>query len=249
MVLADRYYSNYWLIAALIAKGVDCVFQQHALRKSDFTEGIALGVRDHLIILKKPKLCPEWMERKVYESIADEIKVREVKVKGKVLITTFLNPKEVSKKEIGEFYEKRWLVEVDLMAIKTVLQMDILRCKTPEMVNKEIAVHLLGYNLIRTVMAQSAHQWQILPREISFKATIQLLNAFRENGLLASTKQSGRIYRNLFKAIVQHRVMDRLGRVEPRVVKRRPKQYSLMMQPRAILRQRLLETAKLESLN
>ena len=122
------------------------------------------------------------------------------------------------------------------MAIKTVLQMDTLRCKTPEMVHKEIAVHLLGYNLIRAVMAQSAYQWRIFPREISFKATVQLLNAFREKGLLTGRKNLERIYQNLFKTIAQHRVMNRPGRLEPRVVKRRPKGYLLMMQPRAILR-------------
>lgn len=245
MVIGDRYYCSYWLIAALIGQRVDCVFEQHILRKSDFRIGIKLGVRDHLIVLEKPKKKPAWMEQKSYEGMPNEIMAREVKVKGKILVTTFLNPKEVSKKEIGELYEKRWLVEVDLMAIKTVLQMDILRCRTPEMVNKEIAVHLLGYNLIRAVMAQSAYQWQLLPREISFKATIQLLNAFREKGLLTSKKGLGRVYQSLFKAIAQHRVKDRPGRVEPRVVKRRPKGYSLMMQPRVILRQRLLTIATL----
>ncbi len=226
-------------MAVLISLGIDFVFEEHILRKSDFRRGTPLGVRDHLIVLQKSQR-PTWMDRKTYEGIANELLVREVKVKGKILLTTFLKPKEVSKKEIGELYEKRWSVEVDLMAIKTVLQMDILRCKTPQMVNKEIAVHLLGYNLIRAVMAQSAHQWQILPREISFKATIQLLNAFREKGLFAEKKDLKKMYLSLFRAIVQHRVMDRPGRMEPRVVKRRPKHYSLMMQPRAILRRRLL---------
>ena len=232
-------------MAALMALGVDFIFQGYESRKSDFRRGIALGVRDHIIILEKPKQRPAWMDQKTYEGIADEIKVREVQVKGKILITTFLNPKEVSKKEIGELYAKRWLVEVDLRSIKIVLQMDILRCKTPQMVNKEIAVHLLGYNLIRTVMAQTAHQWKILPREISFKATIQLLNAFREKGLLTGDKGLQETYNNLFKAIVQHRVMDRPGRVEPRVVKRRPKHREFMMQPRDVLRKLLLKNMAL----
>ena len=240
-MIGDQYYGSYWLVAALIARGVDCVFEGYALRKSDFRRGKVLGVRDHLIIWEKPKQRPAWMNQKTYEEFPDQVQVREVKVNGKILITTFLNPKEVSKKEIGELYEQRWLIEVDLKAIKIVLQMDILRCKTPEMVNKEIAVHLLGYNLIRAVMAQAAHYWQLLPREISFKATIQLLNAFREKGLLAGRKILERIYQSLFKAIAQHRVMDRPGRLEPRVVKRRRKQHPWMTQPRAILRERLLK--------
>ena len=228
-------------MAALMAQGVDFVFQVHVLRDSDFRTGLWLGVRDHIVVLTKPKVRPSWMDQKTYNGIADEIRVREVRVKGKILITTFLDPKEVSKKEIGELYEKRWLVEVDLRTIKIVLQMDVLRCKTPAMVNKEIAVHLLGYNLIRTVMAQTANQWQMLPRDVSFKATIQLLNAFREKGLLTGSTDLKGIYNNLFEAIGQHRVMDRPGRVEPRVVKRRPKNHPWMTQPRGVLRKILLK--------
>ena len=228
-------------MAALMAQGVDFVFEKHVLRSSDFRRGVALGTRDHIIVLKKPAAWPAWMDKETYKGTADEIILREVKVKGKILITTLLNPKEVSKEEIGELYAKRWLVEVDLRTIKIVLQMDILRCKTPQMVNKEIVVHLLGYNLIRTVMAQTAHQWKILPREISFKATIQLLNAFREKGLLAGNKDLLGNYNNLFKAIGQHRVMDRPGRVEPRLVKRRPKHRLFMTQPRNVLRKLLLK--------
>ena len=226
-----------------MAKGVDCVFTQHAMRSSDFRRGKRLGPRDHLIVLQKPKQRPSWMDKKTYEAMPDEITLREVKVKGKVLITTLVNAKEVSKKEIGELYEQRWQIEVDLRAIKVVLQMDVLRCKTPEMVNKEIAVHLLGYNLIRTLMAESAYRWRIQPREISFKATVQLLNAFRERGLLCSGKSLDEIHQSLLRAIAQHRVMDRPGRIEPRVVKRRPKKRVFMMQPRAILRRRLLRSS------
>ena len=228
-------------MAALIAQGIDFVFQRHILRKTDFQIGLILGTRDHIIALKKPKQRPAWMDQKTYNNIADEVNIREVMVKGKILVTSLLNAKEVSKKEISNLYAKRWLVEVDLRTIKIVLQMDILRCKTPEMINKEIVVHLLSYNLIRTVMAQTAHQWKILPREISFKATVQLLNAFRGKGLLAGNKHLDQIYNNLFKAIGQHRVMDRHGRIEPRAVKRRPKQRQFMMQPRNILRKILLK--------
>ena len=240
MVIGDRYYCSYWLIAVLILLGVDCVFQRHVLRQGDFREGVRLGVRDHLVVWSKP-VRPAWMDQKTYETIPDEITLREVQAGGRILITTFLNPREVSKKEISSLYEQRWQVEVDLRAIKEVLQMDILRCKTPEMVDKEIAVHLLGYNLIRTVMAQVAWHRGILPREVSFKATVQLVNAFRGKGLLAGNKNTYGIYQNLLDAIARHRVMDRPGRLEPRVVKRRPKQYPRMMQPRAILRENLLK--------
>lgn len=248
-MIADCYYCSYWLLSELIIKGVDGVFQRHTLRKSDFRRGIQLGVRDHIIVWKKPIQRPKWMSKTTYERIPTEIKLREVKVKGKVLITTFLNPKEVSKKEIGELYMKRWLIEVDFRAIKTVMQMDILRCKSPEMVEKEIAVHLLGYNLIRTVMAETALQWQVKPRDISFKATIQLLNAFRERGLLNSETKTREILEELFRAIVRNRVNNRPGRLEPRVIKRRNTKYSLMMKPRRILKNKLAKAASRYSLN
>ena len=248
-MIADCYYCSYWLLAALITKGVDGVFQRHVLRKSDFRRGIRLGTRDHIIVWKKPVQRPKWMSKATYKKIPAEIKLREVKVKGKILITTFLNPKEVSKKEIGDLYLKRWLIEVDFRAIKTVMQMDILRCKSPEMVEKEIAVHLLGYNLIRTVMAETAAQWKISPRDVSFKAAIQLLNAFRSRGLLNSEIKIKEILEELFRAIAKNRVNDRQGRFEPRVVKRRNTKYSLMMKPRQILKEKLAKAAARYSLN
>jgi hypothetical protein len=204
VVVGDQYYGSYWLIVALMSRGGDCVFPRHVMRDGNFRG----GVRDHIVLWRKP-VRPAWMDEETYKKIPDEIKVREVQVGGRILITTFLNPREVGKKEIGELYGQRWQVEVDLRAIKTVLQMDILRCKTPEMVNKEIAVHLLGYNLIRTVMAQAAWRRGVLPREISFKATIQLLNAFREKSLLAAEKNLNGIRQALFEAIARHCVMDR----------------------------------------
>ena len=127
--------------------------------------------------------------------------------------------------------------------------MDILRCKSPEMVEKEIAIHLLGYNLIRTVMAETAVRWKISPRDISFKAAIQLLNSFRGRGLLNSEMKMKGVLKELFTAIARNRVNDRPGRLEPRVVKRRPKGYSLMMKTRRILKKKLLKTAARYSLN
>lgn len=105
--------------------------------------------------------------------------IRDIKINKKVITTTLLNPKEVTRKELGKLCTKRWLIEVDFRFIKTVLRMDVLRCKTPDMVCKEIRVHLLAYNLIRTVMAQAAYRYNLPPRTLSFKGTLQQLNAFR----------------------------------------------------------------------
>ena len=223
----------------LIARGVDGVFENHAGRKIDFRLGQQLGVRDHLVVWDKPKSRPQWMSKQQYDQMPSQLILREVKVKGKVLVTTLINHKEVSKNELGELYDERWCVEVDLRSIKTVMEMDILRCKTPEMVEKEIAVYLLGYNLIRTVMAETACRHNKDPRQISFKVTIQLLNAFRQRGLLDDARQIEKIYDDLLASIAKYRVNNRPGRSEPRVVKRRPKAYPRMTKPRAVLRRNL----------
>lgn len=239
VVVADRYYCTYWLISLLVQMGVDIVFQSHACRKSDFRLGKHLGKKDHLVTWEKPQR-PQWMDKKIYQAMPEELTVRETRVSGKTLISTFLDPKEVSRKEIGMLYTKRWFIEVDLRSIKNILQMDILRCKTSEMVRKEISVHLLAYNLIRTVMAQAASRFGVLPRTVSFKGTIQIMNAFRDKILLAREEDLPELFEQLLHGIIRHRVGHRLGRCEPRAVKRRPKQYSLLMEPRQQARNRLL---------
>jgi hypothetical protein len=169
----------------------------------------------------------------------DMLTIREIKINGKVITTTLLNPKEVTRKEIDELYTKRWFIEVDFRFIKTVLQMDILRCKTPDMVCKEIWVHLLAYNLIRMVMAQAAHRYDVSPRTLSFKGTLQQLNAFRETFLHTSEKHLSITYGYLLEAIASHRVGNRSRRSEPRAVKRRRKPYPLLTKPREEARNEL----------
>ena len=139
-------------------------------------------------------------------------------------------------------YRERWNNELDLRSIKISLQMDILRCKTPELVRKEIWTHVLAYNLIRTIMAQAAVQYEIHPRSISFKATLQTLEAFQP--MIAcqgsrGTSHREELYRHLLEAIVQHRVADRPDRIEPRKKKRRPKSYARLMKPRQILKRKM----------
>ena len=136
-----------------------------------------------------------------------------------VIATTLLNLREeYSKDDLAQLYRARWNVELDWRSIKVVLQMDMLRCKTPEVVSKEIWMHVLAYNLIHTVMAQAASQNGISPRSISFKATLQVLEAFQP--LIASQADRGLhhrqgVYQEVLRAIAQHRVADRPDRFEP----------------------------------
>ena len=179
------------------------------------------------------------MTQEDYDQYPEKIKVREVKVRGKILITTILSKKEISKKEIGKLFEQRWNVELDLRNIKTTLGMEMLSCKTVEMCHKELWVYMLGYNLIRILMAESAVQSDLLPRQLSFKHTIQLWLAWVGNFLQVFSLHEH--MEQLFSLIAQITVGDRPGRVEPRAVKRRPKPYPRLKKPREIERANIIK--------
>ncbi|MGB6910922.1 MAG: IS4 family transposase, partial [Methyloceanibacter sp.] len=129
----------------------------------------------------------------------------------------------------------KWNAELDLRSLKQTMQMDILRCKTPELVRKEIWTHILAYNLIRTIMAQAAIAHGVEPRTISFKGALQTLKAFQPVIAIAGQQDSTfrmQLYHELLKAIAAHRVADRPDRFEPRLRKRRHKKYFFLMKPR-----------------
>jgi IS4 transposase len=155
LLLADRYYCTFAIIALLQAKGIPVLFPLHANKKADFRQGSKLGAKDHRVEWKKPKRKPVWMTALAYADLPELITVREFRVKGVVYVTTLLNAKQFNKQELASLYKERWKIELDFLAIKTHMGMDMLRCKTPEMVQKEIAVHLLAYNIIRGNLAQA----------------------------------------------------------------------------------------------
>ena len=240
VVVADRYFAGYFGIARLMQRGVDVLIRQHQHRHTDFRRGRRLGKRDHLVSWIRPQ-CPAWMDPGTYATIPESLWMREVRVAGLTLVTTLQDAKAVDKPELARLYGQRWQIELDFRAIKTVMQMEILRCKTPERIRKEIAVHLLGYNLVRTVMAQAACLAHVLPRQLSFKAALQVLNAFEENlRLCPQTKLASR-QAIVLGAIGQARLLVRPDRSEPRAVKRRPKPHPLLTQPRHVARAQLLK--------
>ena len=240
VVIADRYYAGYFLIAMLVQLGIDVVIRQHQRRHTDFRHRQRLGSRDHVVIW--PRLQqPEWMDKATYDAMPETLRMREARVGGWTLVTTLIDAPVVSKRELFVLYRLRWPIELDLRAIKTVMQMDVLRCKSARMVEKEIAVHLLAYNLVRAVMAQAACMSHLLPRQLSFKGALQLLNAFEENLRHCPRGRLALRHAYLLASIAQLKLPQRPGRVEPRAVKRRPKQHQLLTKPRQILRARLLE--------
>ena len=234
VMLADALYCNYFLIATLMGAGVDVLFEQNGSRNTDFRRGQSLGTPDHIVSWPKPAARPEWMTPEQYARFPDELTVREVKVAHQVLVTTLLEHRKVGKDDLSALYARRWNVELDLRNLKTTTGMDVLSCQTPQMNEKQLWVHLLAYNLIRTLMAQAARNAGIDPRQLSFKHTVQLWTAWVSRGLSATT-DCGR----LFRLIAQGTVGNRPGRIEPRMRKRRPKPYPWLKVPRAQARRKI----------
>ena len=150
------------------------------------------------------------------------------------MVTMFLCPKETPKNVLKALYRRRWNVELDLRNIKTMLGMEHLRCKTPEMAVKELWVYLLAYNLIRLLMAQAALLADQIPRQLSFKHTVQIWMAWQQRG---GGTHDGVSIHALLILIAEPRVGLRPGRIEPRALKRRPKPFPLLTKPRKAARE------------
>jgi hypothetical protein len=241
IVLADCYHCSYFTVAVLYLMGVDVLTRQHARRVTDFRRGKRLGKRDHLVVWERPAR-PPWMEQEVYTRIPEELVLREAKVAQWVLVSTLIDPVQVSKEELNALYIQRWHIELDLRAIKTVMGMEILRCKSPQMVQKEVGAFFLAYNLIRAAMAQAAACAKLLPRQLSFCGAKRMINGFMD--LLRGRAARGliRMFAYLRGAIALLLLPYRPNRVEPRAVKRRPKPHRLLTELRHVARARLLRS-------
>lgn len=232
LLLADRYYTSYANITLLMQQGTPLVFRQRSTVKSDFRRGQRLGAKDHLIPVKKPKKKPVWMSEDTWLELPDEIVIREFSVKGIVYVTTLIETNTYPKQALAKLYQQRWTIEVNFRTIKTDMGMDMLRCKTAEMVNKEIAVHLLAYNLIRANLARAACLNDRQPRYLSFMAAVQLMRNTASLCITTTGAAIGRFILPLLIAIAQTEIGQRTRPNQPRVIKRRPKPYPLMTKPR-----------------
>ena len=256
ILLTDCYMSTWHELWTLKQRGVDCVSRlNRAIRTADFRRGKRLGKDDHVVRWQKPKSI-RHLDRETFRKLPSYLEIREARVrvtqpgfrtKQIVVVTTLLDPKATTLEDLARVYRARWNHELDLRAIKTTMQMDVLRCKTPELVRKEIWTHVLAYNLIRTVMAQAASAHRLQPREISFKGTIQTLEAFQPLVSLvgrkdATSRQS--LYVQLLNAVATHRVANRPDRFEPRKRKRKPKTAEIMTKPRSELKRLMCKGLK-----
>jgi hypothetical protein len=250
LVVADRYYCSWWIVALLTRRGVEACFRLHHLRHYDFRRGRRLGRDDHVVRWPKP-VRPRWMDAATYAALPEFLEMREVRVRVDqpgcrlrpfVVATTLRDAGQYNAADVADLYHRRWHIELDVRAIKQTLKMDILSCKSPDMVRKEVWAHLLGYNLARKVLAQAALAGEVTPRQLSFAGAVQTLNAFRWLLTVGAGADGKRLQQALLLAVATHAVGNRPGRVEPRAVKRRQK-VKLLTKPRAQRRAELLTSS------
>ena len=239
VVLADALFDDYFIACELCNRGIDIVARAQYERTG--TRTALSRPDDDLLVWQRPNK-PRGMTGEQYRSYPRNLIMRQVtvdardknnRVKQFKVVTTILDV-SIDGKQIGDLYERRWDGEVDIRSIKSTMQMDILRCKTPDMVHKEIWTHLLAYNLLRTVMAVAANENDTEPRQVSFKGAKQALTAFAPKIEAARPEDRAPLIDAMLTTIAYHRVGNRPGRWEPRARKRRPKHAARLTQPRHI---------------
>lgn len=243
VVLSDRGFSSYQTLAEIQSQGADAVTRLHQARKVDFTQGQILGPDDRLVTWSRPAQRPPGCTPKEYAAMAKEMTLRLVRYRvvtpgfrteEVTLVTTLLDPVAFPAIALAELYFQRWTVELHFREIKTLLGMDVLRCLSPQMVRKEIALHRVAYNLIRVLMQRAALVHHVSLRRLSFKGTLDSLHHFADamHALANRPRRQKALLAELLAVIAKDQLPQRPGRAEPRVRKRRAKNYHLMTKPR-----------------
>ncbi|MBM4086032.1 MAG: IS4 family transposase [Planctomycetes bacterium] len=242
VVVTDRNFGDYATIARLLAAGVYVVARLHHGRRVDFRQGRRLGKDDRLVVWHKPKTKPDTLSPEQWAALPEDLTVRLVRVRVEVrgfrtewvvLATTLLDTHKYPAAELGWLFRRRWQVELRFRDIKTAMKMEMLRCKTPAMVQRELLMFMIAYNLIRCLMLAAATGGGVPLERISFKGSVDAVRQYA--GRIAKArgnKGQQRMLRALLRLMAEDLVRDRPNRVEPRAVKRRPKPYALLNKPR-----------------
>ena len=237
VLLADRYFCPFFMMAILKSRGVDVCMSLHQLRKVDYSRVKWLGDSDYIDTWYRPQRA-KWMSPDLYHRLPERMDIRVVafnttsdnQIEPLTVVTTLLDHEKYPAAEIGKLYGYRWYAELDVFSIKQMLNLDHLRCKSPDMIRREFWTTLLAYNMVRLVCAQAAFVHNKLARQMSFTiACNTLLSQWLMPPDESIRKTLGK--HNLFQ-IACNEVGDRPGRIESRVIKRRPKPYKLMTRPR-----------------
>ena len=237
VMLADRYFCSFFMLALLKARGVEVCMRLHQLRKIDPSKVTWLGDNDCIDTWHRPELA-KWMPPELYTTLPERLDIRIVtfnvtsdnETEPLMVVSTLVDPEIYPAPAIGQLYGYRWCVELDIFSIKQMLNLDHLRCKSSEMIAREFWVTLLAYNLVRWVCAQAAYVHNKLARQMSF--TIACNTLLSQWLMPPDTSIRKTLGQYQLRQIASNEVADRPGRIEPRVVKRRPKKYTLMTKPR-----------------
>jgi len=243
VLLADRNFCSYGNLAALLAKGVDAVMRMHQSRPADFRKGKALGKNHRLITWLKPVKKPRAMSQQDFDALPSQINLRMLRLhisapgfrtRTIVLVSTLLEPKLYPCEALAELYRRRWAIELFFRDIKTTMNMEFLRCQSPVMIEKELAMHIIAYNLVRTLMLEASICYQVPLDRISFKGTVDTLRQWSPiiASLQAKPKRQSSLIAAMLRVIALDQVPLRPNRREPRAVKRRPKAFQLLNKPR-----------------
>jgi hypothetical protein len=243
VVVADRGFCGFADYCMLRKRGVDAVMRLHARRTAGARKIARLGKADHLMEWEKTGRCPKWMTKKEWRALPKVLRVRHIELRIDIagfrtraitIATTILDPKAYPAECFADLYRRRWMAELFLRDIKITMGMDILRCKTPNLIHKELAMHLIAYNLVRALMLHAAVRHDADPLRLSLAGA---LAAIREWAPALGTERSKKKRANMLKRFLQCMARDtvpcRPNRSEPRARKRRSKNYQLLNKPRS----------------
>ena len=247
LAVADRGFCSYVLLALLLWRGVLGLFRLHQCRPTDLRKGKRLGKNDRLFTWLKPPQRPRWLPQSWWKKIPAELTVRVIRFKlcspgyrpeSVTLVTTLLDARKYSAQDIAQLYARRWKIELWFRDIKTSMGMEILRCKSPQMLHKELEMFFIAYNLIRCLIVQAGATNDVALDRMSFKGTVDSVRQFSLAIAQARSKnKQHQLIVELLEVIARDEVPDRPDRLEPRAVKRRPKAYQLLNRPRQLMKE------------
>ena len=228
------------MLGLLLLRGAHSLFRLHHARPSDLRRGKRLGKNDRLMLWRRPWAWqrPRYLPMAIWKLIPEQLSLRVLRFTLQVpgfraqavtLVTTLLDAQAYPAEELAHLYLRRWRIELWFRDIKTSMGMEVLRCKTPKIVHKELEMFLIAYNLIRCLMAQAGTIHDAPLERLSFKGTVDSLRQFSAAIAQASSrKKQKQLVARLLEIIATDQVPERPGRRDPRAVKRRPKPFPLL---------------------
>lgn len=244
LALGDRGFNSYTLLALLLSRGAHSLFRLHQRRPTDLRKGKRLGKSDRLMVWCKPLLWqrPRYLSKAIWKRIAHQLTVRVVRftlampgfrARSVTLVTTLLDAQAYPAEALARLYARRWCIELWFRDIKTSMGMEVLRCKSPQLVHKELEMFFIAYNLIRALLVEAGIVHDVPMERLSFKGAVDSMRQFSVAMAQArSRKKQKQLLADLLTIIARDQLPDRPGRREPRAVKRRPKPYPLLNRPR-----------------